>query len=1196
MKYLNYFLGFTFVSSILIVLLFTQSQDGEQRTEFEFFLNNHPIHQKEQLTPKEWKKKLPKKDRPDLAMEHEFFMTIDPATRTVPRERLIAAYNYAESFSQNVSREVDWTEHGPDNVAGRTRAILFDPNDSENKKVWAGGVAGGLWMTEDITQSNPSWNNVDNFWDNCAITTLASDPGNTQIFYAGTGEGWYNGDAIRGAGIWKSEDGGSTWSNLSNTQSNSEFYYIQKIVVHPSNGKVFAATRGYYSNEGGVFMSSDGGNSWNRVLGPTQTGNSYSSCADIEIASDGSLYAAMGIFYTGGLYKSTDGTNWQQINSGSNGFQTGGFYRLEIAVSPSDPNTVYVVGQSTGGGSYDIALFVKSTDGGATWNDVSIPNNQEHENGNGNAGHFTRGQAFYDLILQVSPSDANIVYTGGIDLHKTTNGGTSWSPISHWWGGYGLPNVHADQHAIVFRPGNSNYIVFGNDGGIYVSEDAGTSYSHRNSGYNVTQFYSCAVHPEAGNNYFLAGAQDNGSQQFMDADGIVSTNEVTGGDGAFCFIDQTNPNYQITSYVNNNYYVSTNGGSSFGISNLNSDGGRFINPCDYDNDANILYTARDASSIYRWNMEDSDNDGYFDESTFDIDLGNLAAHIRVSEFSENTIFIGTGAGRLFKVTNANVSNPSVTEITNSNFPTGYISCIELGETEDQLLITFSNYGVSSIWETQNGGSSWLEKEGNLPDMPIRWAVYNPTNPNEVVLATEVGVWSTLDINATSPSWVPSSAGLGNIRTDMFQIRSSDNLLVAATHGRGVFSSSGFQFLAEASISTSTINVTGTPGTTSTDEFQITNVGENGSNLSFSITSEYPESGNRDQQFILYYDENVFSGGTLGAINLPYESGTGVNLTQYGTRFSPTGNVDILEGAWFFFGQFLDSENSTIPELNIYVYGNGGSNFPGEELGSVGVDMDTYLYNGWNYVDLSSLNLSFESGADFFITVKVENGVYDEANWNLVGIQMLTDLGGMTNDRSVVYFENTNSWNSYQNTYGSDREMLIKAQVYYADDPNNSWLSVNPVSGSIGANETQNIQVNFDATELDYGTYTAKLFVNYNAGSSDTIDVSFSLPNLGQDEIVPNSIALHQNYPNPFNPSTSINFTIENLTNPKTSLQVFDLGGRLVKTLVNESLSPGYHTIIWDATNHDGKNVSAGIYYYTLEIGEFKESRKMTLLK
>ena len=133
---------------------------------------------------------------------------------------------------------------------------------------------------------------------------------------------------------------------------------------------------------------------------------------------------------------------------------------------------VYVVGQSTGGGSYDIALFVKSTDGGATWNDVSIPNNQEHENGNGNAGHFTRGQAFYDLILQVSPSDANIVYTGGIDLHKTTNGGTSWSPISHWWGGYGLPNVHADQHAIVFRPGDSNYIVFGNDGGIYVSEDA----------------------------------------------------------------------------------------------------------------------------------------------------------------------------------------------------------------------------------------------------------------------------------------------------------------------------------------------------------------------------------------------------------------------------------------------------------------------------------------------------------------------------------------------------------------------------------------------------------------------------------------------------------------------------------------------------------------------------------------------------
>ena len=1196
MKNLNNLFGLTIVSSILIVLFFAQSSVVDTRIEFESYLKNHPFHKKEQLTPKEWKQKLPKKDRPDLAMEHDFFMTMDPASKTVPRERLIAAYEYAEELSQNSSREVSWTEHGPDNVGGRTRALMFDPNDSENKRVWAGGVAGGLWVTDDITQTNPYWNNVDNFWDNCALTTLAYDPTNTQAFYAGTGEGWYNGDAVRGAGIWKTEDGGSTWFNLSGTGDNTEFYYIQKIVVHPNNGNVFAATRGYYSNEGGVFMSTDGGNSWGRVLGPTQTGNSYSAAADLEIASDGTIYAAMGIYYEGGLYKSVDGTTWEKLSNGNNGFPENGFYRLEIAQAPSDPNTIYVVGQSSsGGGSSDIGLFVSSSDGGSTWSTITTPNNAEGDAGDPNGGHFTRGQSFYDLILQVSPSDANTVYVGGIDLHKTTNGGANWTHITHWWGGYGLPEVHADQHAIIFRPGDSQYILNGNDGGVYVSEDAGTTWNHRNSGYNVTQFYSCAVHPEAGNNYFLAGAQDNGSQQFVDASGIVSTNEVTGGDGAFCFIDQDNPNYQLTSYVYNSYYVSMNGGASFGTANFNTNGGRFINPCDYDNDANILYTARDASSIYRWHMEDADGDGYFDESSFAIDLGNLASHIHTSEYSENTIFIGTGAGRLYKVTDANGSSPISIELTSTSFPFGYISCVELGENEDQILITFSNYGVSSIWESVNGGASWAEKEGNLPDMPIRWAVYNPSNMNEVILATEVGVWSTLDINASSPNWVPSSVGLGNIRTDMLQIRESDNLLVAASHGRGLFSSSGFQFTAAASVSTTSINVTVAQGSTDADDFQITNVGEDGSNLSFIISTEYPENENRDQQFILYFDEDVFGGGTLGAINLPYESGTGVNLTQYGTRFTPTENVDVLEGAWFFFGQFLDSENSTIPELNIYVYGDAGTNFPGEELGHVTVDMDTYLYNGWNYVNLSSLNLSFESDSDFFITAKVENGVYDVVNWNLVGMQMLTDLGGTNNDRSVVYFENTDSWSSYQNTYGSDREMLIKAQVYYADDPATSWLSVNPSSGSIESNQTQNIQVGFDGSDLDYGTYSAKLLVNYNAGSPDTIDVTMMLSNLGNfPELVPNSIALHQNYPNPFNPKTTINFNVDKRN--VVHLDIYNLKGQRVKTLADETMNPGIHNILWDATNNGGQSVAAGVYYYTLEIGEFKETRKMTLLK
>ena len=112
-------------------------------------------------------------------------------------------------------------------------------------------------------------------------------------------------------------------------------------------------------------------------------------------------------------------------------------------------------------------------------------------------------------------------------------------------------------------------------------------------------------------------------------------------------------------------------------------------------------------------------------------------------------------------------------------------------------MTFSNYGVISVWETLDGGTTWTDKEGDLPDMPVRWALYNPDNRDEVILATEVGVWSTTDFNSASPVWTASNSGLANVRTDMLQIRSSDSFVIAATHGRGLFSTTGFA--AQASV-------------------------------------------------------------------------------------------------------------------------------------------------------------------------------------------------------------------------------------------------------------------------------------------------------------------------------------------------------------------------------------------------------------
>ena len=770
---------------LLFLIILTVKEENivsnEDRRNYEIYLKEHPFNNRPRMSKKDWKKKFAKKDRPDLAAEQNFLMTVDPQTRNVPRERLIQAFDRADITKTFRSVNIEWDEHGPNNVAGRTRAVMFDPNDSEGKKFWAGGVTGGLWYTDDITLTDPSWNKINDFWDNVSISCIAYDPTNTQTFYVGTGEIYTN--DVRGFGIWKTTDGGTTWSRLTSTD---EFYWVNDIVVRNENGTgvVYAATgMRYYEGawhygERGMLRSTDGGYTWSQVW--SGSGSTLYQPSDLEIDSENNIWAGTrnNAWGNGGgkILKSGDGISWSTV------YTTNNANRMELVCAPSNVNVIYAVGAG-GSGDNDIGIFIKSVDGGNTWSNVSIPLNWDNV-------HFTRGQAWYDLILAVAPDNENIIYAGGIDIHKSTDSGSNWTMLSAWHNYYAniysLEYVHADQHSFAFRPGYPNTVVFGNDGGIHMTINAGNTFIEKNSGYNVTQFYSTASHPTAGNYYFLAGSQDNGTQQFIDATGIVSTNEVTGGDGAYCFIDQTDPLFQITSYIYNNYRISTNGGNSFTY--LDSDNsGRFINPADYDDDADILYSAVNSDTIKR--VVDVSSSYYSDYVA--ISLGATASHIRVSDYSTNVIYIGTSSGRIFKVNNANSSNPSSVEITGNSFPTAWISCIELGSTDNEIMVTFSNFGVTSIWHTDNGGSSWIGREGDLPDMPVRWALFNPENRSEVILATDIGVWSTNNFSSSSPSWVASNSGLANVRVDMFQIRDSDGLVTAATYGRGLFSTDDF---------------------------------------------------------------------------------------------------------------------------------------------------------------------------------------------------------------------------------------------------------------------------------------------------------------------------------------------------------------------------------------------------------------------
>ncbi|MEP1032303.1 T9SS type A sorting domain-containing protein [Ekhidna sp.] len=771
---------------VILITVFYTFKPNNQKREWVDYIQNHPYSQKADLGKIEG---LPKQDRPDLASQQNFLMTVDPELQYVPTERLLSAFQTQKKLQSRMSADaiagVTWEERGPNNIGGRTRALMWDPNDANNEKLWAAGVAGGIWFNNNITDAQSSWQNVDDFMANLAVTTLAYDPTNTQVFYAGTGEGYFNGGSVRGAGIFKSTDGGANWSQVSSTAT-STFNFVQRVVV-TSSGTILASTR-----DDGVQRSIDGGTSWTTVLNASSTGASTSRGNDLEIAANGDVYASLGIFSNGSIHRSIDdGATWTAITPSG-----GSPERIELAVAPSaSSSTATTVIYAVASFDVNIDWFKKSVDGGDTWSDITIPKYRS-QSCSESSDDFTRGQAWYDLALAVNPTDADVVLAGGINVSKSADGGTTMAEVSYWTGGCD-DYVHADIHNIVFRPGNSNEAVIGSDGGVSYSADVGSSsdpsFDDRNKDYNVTQFYAVAAQNTAEVDYFIAGAQDNGTQQFTDANGLATVS-INGGDGAFCFIDQDDNNFQISSYVYNVYdrHDATGGFTGSLVNNQNK--GRFINPADYDNSSDILYSAGDSDELMRISGITTTPNSQ-EALAVALDGGQVST-IRADAYADNRVFVGTGSGNIYRIDNADAT-PSVNNITSNITTNGYISSIDIGASDDEIIVTYSNYGVISVWYTEDGGTSWVDKDNDasLPDMPVRWALFNPNNSQEVLLATELGVWSTSDITAANPGWQQSSDNLANVRCDMLQYRSSDNLVVVATHGRGVFTSNTFDGLA-----------------------------------------------------------------------------------------------------------------------------------------------------------------------------------------------------------------------------------------------------------------------------------------------------------------------------------------------------------------------------------------------------------------
>ena len=741
-----------------------------------------------------------KYDGPDKAAEFERKRNTDPSTGEVSyrkmwdavleTENLKNTNNYSNSSSK-IMAPLTWIERGsnsdavgPSNgntrpgggvTSGRMRTVWVDLADPTGKTVWVGGISGGLWKTNDVTAAIPAWTLINDYLSNLAVSGICQDPTNTNTMYFCTGEAYFTGGGVGGVGVFKSTDHGITWTLL---PSSSTLTRCTKILCDAA-GNVYVSTMGI-SMAVGLQRSTNGGTSWVSINPFTTT----SRIVDFEISSNGTMHVVGGLSSAAGIggYKFTANPAastpvWQSATTPYT-IPTGNGARVEIACLA---NTVYAAISNTN----KIDSVAKSIDGGLNWTTTGLTaTNVTDLNG-------AQGQGTYSNGIIIDPSDPNTVIVGSLRLLKSTDGGITFDKISEWTGTTGQ-YVHADIHNMAWYD-NGNKLLVGTDGGLFYSNNKGSIFSDKNTGIRIKQFYGVSIHPTS-TNYFLAGAQDNGTHQFNGA-GLTSSVEVLGGDGGITAIDQDEPLFQTGAYVYANFRRSSNGGASWISNGSASTSGQFINPYDFDNSGNKVYAGYDGQQYLRW---EDPHSGFTFTPVNIPEFGFLpapnstvtasVASVTVSPYTANRVYFGLTNGKVFKIDNADQPTPTVTDITPAGTAPGYVNSVNIGISDQDLTVTLANAFSSStisVWNTTNGGTSWTGIDGNLPEMPVYWALYHPDTDTKMYIATEAGVFSTDLINGTSTVWAAETT-FPTVKTSMLKYRSSDRTIAASTYGRGLW--------------------------------------------------------------------------------------------------------------------------------------------------------------------------------------------------------------------------------------------------------------------------------------------------------------------------------------------------------------------------------------------------------------------------
>ncbi len=705
---------------------------------------------------------------------------------TLPESGFVSAFYLVQQKVQKsaVFDPQTWEAIGPQNIGGRTLALVFNPQNPNT--VYAGAASGGLWRSYSGGEGENAWEYVATGFPVLGVSSIAIAPDDSNTIYIGTGEVYGSDDSFPGVvgdrttrgsygiGILKTTDSGQTWfKSLDWTFDQKRA--VQKLRLDPLDARtIWAATTE------GTLISRNGGENWQKVLDVVMA-------TDIAINPNNSdivFVACGGMGSPGhGIYRTTDGgESWQKMHLGPNGPET--FQgKAMLSISPSSPNIVYAsIGRSSG------ALFtneptatwlLKTTDSGDSWSVVSTVD-------------YARIQGWYSHDVAVNPTNPDEVWCGGQSFSPflSIRGGEDLQPAETF--GFfqpdpetmdrGLSHSWADFHQIVFHPTDPQIIYFANDGGVFRTTDRGRTVANLNLGYQTTQFYNGLSNSNRDSLFSLGGMQDNSSAAY---EGDVNWRRLGGGDGSWTAIDQSNDNVIYISYQFLTILKHTNRGRVGESQEItpprNSAATNFIAPyilSPVDNQtiyagSNVVFKSIDAGLSWLPTNNDTPLDG------------NPVLSLAGSHQDANMVYAATSAAvtrsNVFRTEDGGLSWQKITGDLPDRIPTD----LSVDANSDQnVFIAFGGFGASHVFKSTDGGDNWVDIGADLPDVPTWSVVVDPAFPNHIYVGNDLGVFRSTDGGA---SWENFSLGLPDAVIAMdLSISLANRKLRVATHGNGVY--------------------------------------------------------------------------------------------------------------------------------------------------------------------------------------------------------------------------------------------------------------------------------------------------------------------------------------------------------------------------------------------------------------------------